>query len=346
MTEDTSSPPKTEKSYYTNDDVDDIIDIILASDHLTTKLIRQNTSKGENIHYYEEIREELLKRCEARGKTFTFTATSIRTKFKKMVGKVKEFLLKRKFSSGLPGSSGAGESDCSWFVRLQQELSTRNDCKPENIFDPSCTDDTKSEQNSGELDVSGHIVEGDDQPDRKKQRQGPYIPPLVATPKLTPKQTQQQVLAELSDALKLLSKSDSQTAYIEYLKEEAAAKRRDRLEIERRKEKEAELDRAHQLQMLQCQMAHYPVHNTSPTPYNSQKSPHPFSPTVDQYHSAMRLLQSEPAPTTPQRHSSSVLFSPHPSEAIYKKALSDLESKGFHHDPNSPETPNSSKKNK
>ena len=81
----TSSPTKSDKSYYTKDNLDDIVDIILASDKLTKKLVRENTSKGENIRYYEEIRQELTKRCEAKDHTFTFTAPSIRTKFKKMV---------------------------------------------------------------------------------------------------------------------------------------------------------------------------------------------------------------------------------------------------------------------
>ena len=60
------------------------------------------------------------------------------------------------------------------------------------------------------MNIPDHITEGDDQHRSKKQKRGPYVPPLVSTPKQTHKQTQQQVLAELSGALKSLSKNDSQ----------------------------------------------------------------------------------------------------------------------------------------
>ena len=122
------------------------------------------------------------------------------------------------------------------------------------------------------------------------------------------------------------------------------------------REREAELDRAHQLQLLQYQtMAHYP--NTSPSRnhahyhsqksphHNSQKSPHHNSPLslADQYSNAMKLLQTDTVThtvqTTPQRHPNNMLFgAPHPSEALYKKALSNLEAEDIHENVTYPET--------
>ena len=73
--------------------LNDFIDIIVSSDQYKKKLIFRNMKCQQNAEVYGKIREELKERCATRGENFCFTVDQLRSKFKKCVSECKRAAL-------------------------------------------------------------------------------------------------------------------------------------------------------------------------------------------------------------------------------------------------------------
>ena len=74
------------KSPWSQQQLDDFIDIIVQDEEYKKKLIFRNTKFQRNGELYEKIKLELKQRCVIRNENMTFTVEQLRSKFKKCVG--------------------------------------------------------------------------------------------------------------------------------------------------------------------------------------------------------------------------------------------------------------------
>ena len=65
--------------------VDDLIDIIVSNEQYKRKLIFMNTKFQQNGVIYGKVCEELKQRCAVRGQDMPFTVVQTRSKFKKCI---------------------------------------------------------------------------------------------------------------------------------------------------------------------------------------------------------------------------------------------------------------------
>lgn len=139
------------KGRWSNEALDDFIDIVANNDSYKEKLIFRNTKNQQNGIIYEKIRKEINGRCAEREEDFTFTIEQLRSKFKKCVGECKKAALTIKTASGIKrfqDDKGFG----AWFNQLFALVRTRDSCQPELAVEPSA-DNNGRETNSS--DTSG-----------------------------------------------------------------------------------------------------------------------------------------------------------------------------------------------
>ena len=65
--------------------VDDLIDIIVSNEQYKRKLIFMNTKVQQNGDIYGKVCAELKQRCAVRGQDMPFTVVQTRSKFKKCI---------------------------------------------------------------------------------------------------------------------------------------------------------------------------------------------------------------------------------------------------------------------
>jgi hypothetical protein len=113
---------------WSNDDVDDMIDIVVESDYYKKKLIFTNTKNQRNGVIYEKIQKELHERAKKRNSEFKFSISQMRTKFKKCVSDCKSAAMTIKKATGIKRfqeSQGYGK----WFPTLFAVVKTRESCQ-------------------------------------------------------------------------------------------------------------------------------------------------------------------------------------------------------------------------
>ncbi|KXJ24471.1 hypothetical protein AC249_AIPGENE22604 [Exaiptasia diaphana] len=93
--------PGRKKTLWSNETLDDLIDIIINNEVYKRKLIFINTKNQKNTDVYEGIKKELQKRATQRGEEMSFSANQLRNKFKKCVAECKKAALTIKTATGI-----------------------------------------------------------------------------------------------------------------------------------------------------------------------------------------------------------------------------------------------------
>lgn len=124
------------KSPWSQQQLDDFIDIIVGNEEYKKKLIFRNTKFQRNGELYGKIKQELEQRCAARAESMSFTVDQLRSKFKRCVGECKRVALTIKTATGIKrfwDDKGYG----TWFDKLFAVVKTRDSCQPEQALEPS-----------------------------------------------------------------------------------------------------------------------------------------------------------------------------------------------------------------
>ena len=131
------------KAAWPDECIDEIIDIICASDFYRKKLIFTNNKSFRNTEVFEKVAKEAIVRLEESGKEFPFTCHQIRTKFKSCVAICKKTAMLRQTASGIDNFIDA-KGYSKWFKQLFQFVQSRDSCQPDLGIEPSavmlCTD--------------------------------------------------------------------------------------------------------------------------------------------------------------------------------------------------------------
>ena len=126
------------KTKWTEEMLNDFIDIIVSSEYNKKKLIFMNTKTQRIGKIYDNILKELKKRCAKRSQSVPFTVQQLRSKFKKCVGICKQAAMTIKSASGIKRfqeDKGFGQ----WFNDLYSIVKTRDSCNPEMAIEPSAS---------------------------------------------------------------------------------------------------------------------------------------------------------------------------------------------------------------
>ena len=126
------------KSYWSAEQLDDAVDIIVSSEYYKQKLIFENTKKQKNGQIYGRVLKELKERCNRRGEEMNFSVEQLRSKFKKCVGECKWALMTVKTATGIDNlidKKGYG----AWFKQFHVIVKSRDSCQPERAVEPSAS---------------------------------------------------------------------------------------------------------------------------------------------------------------------------------------------------------------
>ncbi|CAB4010861.1 Hypothetical predicted protein [Paramuricea clavata] len=162
------------RTKWTEEMLNDFIDIIVSSEYYKKKLIFMNTKTQRNGEMYEAILKQLEKRCVKRGEKVPFTAQQLTSKFKKCVGMCKQAALTIKSAteiaiepSALGNTSGnsteeVGDSD----IMESEDTATKGSDEHEGkdkLFIPIKPNKTKKKEDVAveALQVLNKVVERD-----------------------------------------------------------------------------------------------------------------------------------------------------------------------------------------
>ena len=163
--------------------LNDFIDIIVSTDEYKTKLIFRNIKCQQNGEIYGRIRDEMKKRTAAREENFYFTIDQLRSKFKKCVSECKKAALTIKSGTGIKRFQ-EDKSYGEWFQKLYEIVKSRDSCQPEQAIEPTqfyrtqvstCstpTEDT-SESEASSSNQSKNVFVPIKEPKRKSNRDDP-----------------------------------------------------------------------------------------------------------------------------------------------------------------------------
>ena len=89
------------KALWTDNLLNDLVDIIYNDERHRRKLIFTNSMTASNAEVYEKVIKEMVKRCQERSEPLQFNVTQTRNKFKKLMSTCKTALMTQKAASGI-----------------------------------------------------------------------------------------------------------------------------------------------------------------------------------------------------------------------------------------------------
>lgn len=203
------------KGRWTDDILNDFIDIIASDDYFKKKLIFINTKNQQNGVIYEKILNELKIRCRERGEEFDCTVAQARNKFKKCVSECKKAALTLKTATGIKRfqeDRGYG----SWFNQLFQLVKCRDSCQPDQAIEPS----TSSTDGASNQDTSDEVG-GSSVPKTRK----------VFVPVKTKKTRYEDVLTSTNELVKKTLENDKTDKMLQLMKDEFEQSRQHELKL-------------------------------------------------------------------------------------------------------------------
>lgn len=200
--------------------LNDFIDIIVSSDHYKTKLIFRNTKFQQNGEIYGKIREELKQRCVARDESFCFTVEQLRSKFKKCVSECKRAALTIKTGTGIKRFQ-EDKNFGAWFQKLYDIVKTRDSCQPEQAREPSATQFCQNVTSTPTLDSSESETSSVD------QSQNMFVP--VKQPKR--KSNRDDPICEAMKLMKTIAEKDPTKELISFMKDDIEKAREHELKL-------------------------------------------------------------------------------------------------------------------
>lgn len=199
------------KSKWTQEMLNDFIDIVTSSEYYKKKLIFMNTKTQRNGEIYDNILKELKQRCAERNEQVPFTVAQMRSKFKKCVGICKQAALTIKSATGIKRfqeDKGFGQ----WFNQLYSIVKTRDSCNPEIAIEPSASRNAANEVNDSDMEVQDDASKSSDE-ERGKDNLFIPVPPSRKKKKVEP----------VDEALQLIKKAvekDHTKDLIDFMKDQ------------------------------------------------------------------------------------------------------------------------------
>ena len=204
------------KAKWSDEALDDFVDIIVNNEYYQRKLIFTNTKNQQNGLIYEKISTELKERCKNRGEIINFSVVQLRNKFKKCVSECKHVAMTIKTATGIKRfQEDKGYS--TWFDSLFPLVKTRDSCQPEMAVEPSAS--------SSEPSTSSDVQESDKQEQEAVNKVKQFIP---IKKRKTP---QKGHVGEAVALLKTAIDQDPTKEFIGFMQEEAEKARQHELEI-------------------------------------------------------------------------------------------------------------------
>ena len=137
----------TEKFTWSNETLEDLVDIICSDEETKKMLIFRNQKFAANNALYQKVVMELNQRIKGYEKSFPFevTVTQARNKFKKLISECKAQSLTQRTATGLSRykvEKGYGK----WWDELFPLVASRESSDRSNNIEPSA--DTDSDENN------------------------------------------------------------------------------------------------------------------------------------------------------------------------------------------------------
>ena len=124
------------KSYWKEEDITDMVDIVFNSDYYKRKIIFTNSKNSKNNDVYSKLLKDMQERFKARVHEVLFTVEQVRNKFKKLIGECKKVALTVKTATGVSRFQEKKNYGL-WFPRLFALVKTRDSCQPERSVEPT-----------------------------------------------------------------------------------------------------------------------------------------------------------------------------------------------------------------
>ncbi len=213
------------KCQWSENDLDDFVDIVINDENHQRKLIFQNTMSKANKANYESICKELKSRAEKRGCVFDKSITQMRNKFKKLVSECKKANMIFKTATGI--SNYKDEKNYSkWFDMLFPLIKSRESCQPEQAMEPSAGPSTSDKE-------SGINVLDEDQDESETSKTSDEKLFVPKPKKKTKKSDNLLVLksTEVLESVKSLLQNQQTSTFLEFMEKENARARAHELEI-------------------------------------------------------------------------------------------------------------------
>ena len=216
---------RRKKCQWSDNDLDDFVDIVVNDENHRRKLIFQNTMSKANKANYESICKELKSRAKKRGCVFDKSITQMRNKFKKLVSECEKVSMIFKTATGI--SEYKDEKNYSkWFDMLFPLIKSRESCQPEQAMEPSAGPST-SDKESG-INV---LDEDQDESETSKLQMKNY---LSLRPKKKNKKSDNLLVeksTEVLESVKSLLQNQQTSTFLEFMENENARARAHELEI-------------------------------------------------------------------------------------------------------------------
>ena len=138
------------KAQWSDNLIDDLVDIIASNDYFKKKLIFTNTKNQKNSVIYERVLDELKIRANERDEKVLFSVVQLHNKFKKLIGECKKAALTIKSASGIKRFQDK-KSYGKWFDQLFALVKTRDSRQPEQAIEPSASAPSTSSADANSL---------------------------------------------------------------------------------------------------------------------------------------------------------------------------------------------------
>ena len=125
------------KSYWKEEELTDMVDIICNSDYYKRKIIFTNSKNSKNNDVYSKLVKDMQERFEARGCEVLFTVEQVRNKLKKLISECKKVALTVKTATGIDRFQEK-KNYGPWFPMLFALVKTRDSCQPQRAMEPTC----------------------------------------------------------------------------------------------------------------------------------------------------------------------------------------------------------------
>ena len=208
------------KAIWSDNTLDDFIDIITSNEYYKKKLIFTNSKNQKNGIIDDKVLSELRKRCEERKETVKFTIPQMRNKFKKCISECKHAAMTIKTATGIKrfeDDKGYG----AWFKQLFPLVQSRDSCQPDLAVEPSCSSSNST------CSTSCNDADEDEPHDPRQQPDEVKLFVPLKKKKLSAKDHVGEAVA----LLKTMVENDPAKELIRFMQDEADKSRKHELEM-------------------------------------------------------------------------------------------------------------------
>lgn len=212
------------RSLWSQEHVDDMVDIIVNNENYKRKLIFTNNRRSTNTEVYQQV----LAQVKARHPEFPFKLEQIRNKFKWCVGTCKKVALTIQTATGINrfvDEKGFGK----WFNALFPLIKSRDSCQPEQSIEPSTytsSSTCSTPVNEDESDEEEEDIEEKTKEPALRKGRDMFVPI-----KKRKKKNKEEPLAKVLKILENMVANDPTKDLLNFMREDAERSRQCELEV-------------------------------------------------------------------------------------------------------------------